>query len=917
MVPLELALQEWVCKIEIILLLEKDRDAVFFLLYQSLAYNSKDKSSNLKREDFMPKKATTPMMEQYHDIKKQYPDAFLFYRVGDFYELFEDDAVKGAQILELTLTHRSNKTKNPVPMAGVPHLAVDSYVNTLVEKGYKVALCEQLEDPRKAKGMVKRGIIQLVTPGTMIEQGPKEAKDSNYLTSVVTSPKGLGLAYSDLSTGEIYATHLKTFAAVTNELLSLRTREMVYNGQLSKQNKDFMHKANITVSAPTPLKGEHAEISYVEQSLHRPLEKAAVKQLVSYLLTTQKRSLAHLQIAKSYEVNQYLQMSHTVQNNLELLASAKTGKKMGSLFWILDKTHTAMGGRLLKQWLSRPLLSAVKINKRQEMVQALLDGYFTRENVIDALKGVYDLERLTGRIAFGNVNARELLQLSRSLKAVPVILDALKQSDSEVLQQFAKQIDPLKGVADLIARTLVKDPPLLTTEGGLIQDGVNPQLDRYRDAMNNGKKWLAEMETEERQKTGIENLKVGYNKVFGYYIQVSNGNKNKVPLDRYTRKQTLTNAERYITPELKEHENLILEAQTRSTDLEYDLFVKLREETKKYIPALQKLGNQLAALDVFAGLATVAEENNYCRPHFHTDSQKIEIKASRHPVVEKVMTAGSFIPNDVKMDADTDIFIITGPNMSGKSTYMRQVALIAIMAQIGSFVPADQADLPIFDQIFTRIGAADDLISGQSTFMVEMSEANEALQYASKRSLILFDEIGRGTATYDGMALAGAIVKYLHDKVGAKTFFATHYHELTQLAETLKHVKNIHVGATEENGKLVFLHKILPGAADQSYGIHVAQLAGLPQRVLREARKLLKKLEKQGSDFAPEAQQLSLFAPAPVEKTEPVTKPQSQLNSAQRDILKQLTNLYLADKTPLQIMQMVADWQKDLKDEDK
>lgn len=866
----------------------------------------------------MAKASTTPMMEQYYEIKKQYPDAFLFYRVGDFYELFEDDAIKGAQILELTLTHRSNKTKNPIPMAGVPHLAVDSYVNTLVEKGYKVALCEQLEDPRKAKGMVKRGIIQLVTPGTMMEQGPNEAKDSNYLTSVVTTKSGFGLAYSDLSTGEIYATHLKDFAAVSNELLSLRTREVVYNGQLTDENRNFMHKANITVSDPTPLEGEHAEISYVEQNLHKQVEKAAVRQLVSYLLTTQKRSLAHLQIAKSYEVNQYLQMSHTVQNNLELIASAKTGKKMGSLFWVLDKTHTAMGGRLLKQWLARPLLSVEKINARQEMVQALLDGYFTRENVIDALKGVYDLERLTGRIAFGNVNARELLQLSRSLQAVPVILDALTQSDSEVLKNFAAKIDPLKGVAELISTTLVKDPPLLTTEGGLIRDGVDQQLDRYRDAMNNGKKWLAQMEAEERQKTGIENLKVGYNKVFGYYIQVSNGNKSKVPLDRYTRKQTLTNAERYITPELKEHENLILEAQTRSTDLEYDLFVKLREEVKKYIPALQKLGNQLAALDVYAGFATVAEQNNYCRPTFHPDNQNINVVNGRHPVVEKVMTAGSYIPNDVKMDENTNVYLITGPNMSGKSTYMRQMALIAITAQIGSFVPADSADLPIFDQIFTRIGAADDLISGQSTFMVEMSEANEALQYATKRSLVLFDEIGRGTATYDGMALAGAIVKYLHDKVGAKTLFATHYHELTDMDQTLKQLKNIHVGATEENGKLIFLHKILPGPADQSYGIHVAQLAGLPNRVLREATKLLKRLEEQGSDFAPSSQQLSLFASTPEETESQTTAPAktTELSDAEKDILDDISNLYLADKTPLQIMQMVADWQKDLKDKD-
>lgn len=866
----------------------------------------------------MAKASTTPMMEQYYEIKKQYPDAFLFYRVGDFYELFEDDAVRGAQILELTLTHRSNKTKNPIPMAGVPHLAVDSYVNTLVEKGYKVALCEQLEDPRKAKGMVKRGIIQLVTPGTMMEQGPNEAKDSNYLTSVVTTKSGFGLAYSDLSTGEIYATHLKDFAAVSNELLSLRTREVVYNGQLTDENKDFMHKANITVSDPTPLEGEHAEISYVEQNLHRQAEKAAVRQLVSYLLTTQKRSLAHLQIAKSYEVNQYLQMSHTVQNNLELIASAKTGKKMGSLFWVLDKTHTAMGGRLLKQWLARPLLSVEEITARQEMVQALLDSYFTRENVIDALKGVYDLERLTGRIAFGNVNARELLQLSRSLQAVPVILDALTQSDSDVLKKFASKIDPLKGVAELISTTLVKDPPLLTTGGGLIRDGVDQQLDRYRDAMNNGKQWLAQMEADERQKTGIENLKVGYNKVFGYYIQVSNGNKDKVPLDRYTRKQTLTNAERYITPELKEHENLILEAQTRSTDLEYDLFVKLREEVKKYIPALQKLGNQLAALDVYAGFATVAEQNNYCRPTFHTDNQNINVVNGRHPVVEKVMTAGSYIPNDIKMDENTNVFLITGPNMSGKSTYMRQMALIAITAQIGSFIPADSADLPIFDQIFTRIGAADDLISGQSTFMVEMSEANEALQYATKRSLVLFDEIGRGTATYDGMALAGAIVKYLHDKVGAKTLFATHYHELTDMDQTLKQLKNIHVGATEENGKLIFLHKILPGPADQSYGIHVAQLAGLPHRVLREATKLLKRLEAQGSDFAPNSEQLSLFAPVPEEDEPQPTEPDkaTELTDSEKDVLDEISNLYLADKTPLQIMQMVADWQNDLKDKD-
>ena len=889
----------------------------FFLLTDSLAYN--DNSNAKEEEEQMAKANLTPMMEQYHEIKKQYPDAFLFYRVGDFYELFEDDAVKGAQILELTLTNRSNKSENPVPMAGVPHVAVDSYVDTLVEKGYKVALCEQLEDPKEAKGMVKRGIIQLVTPGTLMNDKPSEAKESNYLTSVVTTKNSFGLAYSDLSTGEIYTTHLKTFAAVLNELLSLRTREVVYNGHLSDHDSEFLHKANITVSEPAELTGNHAEVSYAQQNLTNEAEKEAVKQLVGYLLQTQRRSLAHLQIAQSYEVSQYLQMSHTVRDNLELTASAKTGKKMGSLFWVLDKTHTAMGGRLLKQWLARPLLSVNELTDRQEMVQALLDGYFTRENVIDSLKGVYDLERLTGRIAFGNVNAREILQLAHSLQAVPDILTSLASSDNPVLQDFAQKIDPLKGVAELISSTIVEQPPILTTEGGLIRDGVDSQLDRYRDAMNNGKKWLTEMEQTERQKTGIDNLKVGYNKVFGYYIQVTNSNKSKVPLDRYTRKQTLTNAERYITPELKEHENLILEAQTKSTELEYQLFVKLREEVKKDISALQKLGAQIAELDVFCSFAQVAEENNYCRPSFHTDNQDVKVVLGRHPVVEKVMKSGSYIPNDIKLANDTDIYLITGPNMSGKSTYMRQMALIAVMAQVGSFVPADSADLPIFDQIFTRIGAADDLISGQSTFMVEMTEANEALQNATKRSLVLFDEIGRGTATYDGMALAGAIVQYLHDEVGAKVLFATHFHELTALEQTLPRLKNIHVGATEENGKLIFLHKILLGPADQSYGIHVAQLAGLPRKVLRQATKLLNRLEAQGNDLGPSSAQLDLFSSATSDEGEnPVETADSEnkLTDKEKDVLDEISNLYLADQTPLQIMQLVENWQEDLKDED-
>lgn len=857
---------------------------------------------------------TTPMMKQYYDIKSQYPDAFLFYRVGDFYELFEDDAVKGAQILELTLTHRSNKSENPIPMAGVPHQAVDSYVNTLVEKGYKVALCEQLEDPKQAKGMVKRGIIQLVTPGTMMNEGPNGAKESNYLTSVFSTKSGFGLAYSDLSTGEIFTTHLKSFADVLNELLSLRTKEVVFEGSLSDSQKDVLKKSNITVSTPIQDQEKHAEVSYAIQKLSNQAEKDATKQLVIYLLVTQKRSLAHLQIAKSYEVSQYLQMSHVVQNNLELVASAKTGKKMGSIFWLLDKTNTAMGGRLLKQWLARPLLSISEIEKRQKIVQAMLDNYFTREGVKDALKGVYDLERLTGRIAFGSANARELLQLSRSLDAIPQIQSALFESGDEDLANFAEQIIDLSELAKKIKDTIVENPPILTTDGGLIREGINEQLDRYRDAMNNGKTWLAQLQAQERKATGIENLKIGYNKVFGYFIQVSKGNVAKVPEGRYIRKQTLTGSERYITPELKEHENLILEAENKSTDLEYQIFSDLREYIKTFIPKLQELGNTIASLDALTSFATVAEENNYCRPSFHQDSQEIKVVAGRHPVVEKVLADGNYIPNDIQMADDTSVFLITGPNMSGKSTYMRQMALIAVMAQVGSFVPATEAALPIFDQIFTRIGAADDLISGQSTFMVEMSEANEALQNATKRSLVLFDEIGRGTATYDGMALAGAIVKYLHDKVGAKTLFATHYHELTDMEKTLDHLKNIHVGATQENGKLIFLHKILPGPADQSYGIHVAQLAGLPNKVLREASKMLKRLEAQGANgLEPASLQLDLFS----EKNDSEeTTSDEAISDTEKQVIEDINNLYLADKTPLEVMQLVASWQQDLKDED-
>ena len=848
-------------------------------------------------------KSDTPMMQQYYKIKAEYPDAFLFYRVGDFCELFEEDAVRGAQILELTLTHRNKNVENPVPMAGVPHHAVQSYIDTLVEKGYKVAISEQLEDPKLAEGMVKRDVVQLITPGTIMDQRGAQAKANNYLTSVITTKHGFGLSYADLATGEVYATDLPDYEAVTNELLSLQTKEVVWSGSLTEKEMAHLKQANIVVSKPIETDEQQSEVSFVSQSLKQEAQIKATNQLIEYLLATQKRSLAHLQIAKSYQTSNYLQMSHTAKQNLELIRSNKTQKKSGSLFWLLDQTKTAMGGRLLKQWIDRPLISQKEIETRQQLVCALKNDYFTSANISDALSGVYDLERLTGRVAFGSVNGRELLQLARSIQQVPEILAALKKANDPVLQDFGAKIDPQTQIAEMISTALVDDPPVSIKDGGVIRRGYHEQLDRYYSAMTNGKQWLLELTTKEREATGISTLKIGFNKVFGYYIEVTNSNKDLVPTDRYERKQTLTNAERYITPELKEQESLILEAEAKSTELEYQLFVELREKIKKFIPQLQELARQISTLDVLVSFANLAEKNNYVQPEFVPEQNAIEVINGRHPVVEKVLFDADYIPNDVVMNEETEIFLITGPNMSGKSTYMRQLALIVVMAQIGSFVPADSAKLPIFDQIFTRIGAADDLISGQSTFMVEMDEANQALMHATKNSLILFDEIGRGTATYDGMALAGAIIKYLHDHVHAKTLFATHYHELTDLEETLPGLKNVHVGATKKDGKLIFLHKVLPGPADQSYGIHVAKLAGLPARVIKDASVMLKQLEKENiTQINPKAAQLDLFVEDPIDESV-------------KDVADQIKTLYLADKSPLEIMNLVNQWQQELTDE--
>lgn len=866
------------------------------------------------------------MMQQYMAIKKDYPDAFLFYRIGDFYELFYDDAIKGAQILELTLTSRSHNAVDPIPMCGMPHHAVQNYVDILIEKGYKVAICEQMEDPRLAKGMVKREVIQLITPGTVTDSNVNEAKSNNYLTALTKDDDDqFGFAYADLSTGELKTSHLGTVEAVVNEVVNLRSKEIVVDSSIDKEQQNQFEKLNIMVSHQNSVEVK-AELSYLTQNLEDQLEKATVDTLLTYITVTQKRSLAHLQKAVAYEPSYFLRMDHYSKYNLELTRSIRSGKKQGTLLWLLDETRTAMGGRLLKQWLDRPLIQKKEIESRQIKVGELLDHYFERSNLQEELVKVYDLERLAGRVAFGNVNGRDLIQLKTSLRQIPKIQHVLSELDSKVFGTMLAKLDPVEDIADLIDRSIVDEPPISVTEGNVIKDGYNEQLDKYRDAMTNGKKWMAQLEASERQVTGIRNLKVGYNKVFGYYIEITKANLSAVPEGRYERKQTLTNAERFITPALKEKESLILEAEEQSTTLEYKLFSQIREQIKQVIDRLQKLAKQVATLDVLQSFAVVSENYHFVKPTL-TKNHSIDIVGGRHPVVEKVMGRQSYVPNDVEMPKSTDILLITGPNMSGKSTYMRQLALTVVLAQMGCFVPAESASLPIFDQIFTRIGAADDLIAGQSTFMVEMQEANRAIQNATPQSLILFDEIGRGTATYDGMALAQAIIEFVHNHVHAKTLFSTHYHELTALDQTLNKLKNVHVGAVEKNGDLVFLHKMEDGPADKSYGIHVAKLAGMPENLLNRADNILKRLEIQNKDtdqvlVEKETQKSQSGQPKVDEKRKPASESEvdEQLALFQtvpadpqgEEILAQIRQTNLMAMTPMDVMNQLYKWQKKL-----
>ena len=882
----------------------------------------------------MAKPKITPMMAQYNEIKAQYPDAFLFYRLGDFYELFNDDAVVGSQLLELTLTQRNKNSADPIPMAGVPHHAAQNYIDILVDKGYKVAVVEQVENPAEAEGMVKREVVQLVTPGTRMKTSADAAKENNYLVGLSVAPLDCyGLAYTDLSTGEIKVTSLQGLNSVLNEISRLETKEVVTSDELPNDLQASLTTLGILVSKTKSQDETHAEIAYLTQQLQQTTPKDAANTLLQYLFDTQKRSLDHLQQATAYEVAQYLKMDRHSRANLELTVNLRTQQRSGTLLWLLDETKTAMGGRTLKQWLEQPLLDANILNQRYDKIGELVKEFFGRSALQEALQSVYDLERLAGRIAYGTANGRDLLQLRRSLQQVPEILSILDDLDPAIFGELRINLDPVSDIEILIGEAITDEPPISVTDGGVIRTGYHEQLDKYRDVMTNGKTWLAELEAHERQATGINSLKIGFNKVFGYYIEVTKANIAKLDADRYTRKQTLVNAERFITPELKEREQMILEAESKSSELEYQLFTSVRQTIKENIQRIQTLAAHLAQLDVLQALATVAERYHFVRPIL-TDEDVIDIQSGRHPVVEKVLGHQEYVANNVEMQAEDTILLITGPNMSGKSTYMRQLALIVVMAQIGSFVPATAATLPIFDQIFTRIGAADDLISGNSTFMVEMAEANTALQNATKHSLILFDELGRGTATYDGMALAQAIIEYVHEHTHAKTLFSTHYHELTALADELPELQNVHVGANEQDGELIFSHKVLSGPADQSYGINVAKLAGLPSSLITRAADILSHLEEQDvslktapmikTALADESVDLSvdeITQPAMAPVVKPATGDEGQLDlfalsesidPQTQQILEEMKQLNVATMTPLEALMKLNEWQQSM-----
>lgn len=870
----------------------------------------------------------TPMMEQYLKIKEKYKDAILFFRLGDFYEMFFEDAKIAARVLDIALTARNKGGGEKAPMAGVPYHSADSYIAKLIEQGFKVAICEQLEDPAEANGLVERDVIRVITPGTIIDSDILQDKENNYLAAIVIFQEMIGFSYIDISTGEFYVTELSlnNFDKLWDELDRIQPRELIRDDLLLNK-KDFQYFCERNKVLLNELKGinlkgaeelllDHFQINSLsiyglEES---PAALIAAGEVLSFVQETQKKTLKHINRLSFYNLNDYMLLDTATRRNLELTTSIQDNRKKGSLLAVLDKTLTSMGGRLLKKWINQPLIKKDLIEERLNAIEELKGNFLLLQAIRNNIDGIYDLERILSRITYGSANARDLTALSYSLEKLPALKNNLLLLSADFFSRLNRDFDTLEDIADLLAKAIVDEPPVSIREGGLIRDGYNEELDRLRAIMRNGRQWISNLQASERERTGINSLKVGYNKVFGYYIEVTRANLDKVPED-YTRKQTLANSERYITPALKEMENQILSAEERVNDLEYELFLEIRAFIEKNIERIRKIANIVALIDVISSLTLAAVENNYTKPLI-SEEIVIEIKEGRHPVVEKVVKE-KFVPNDTYLDQDYHRFlIITGPNMSGKSTYMRQVALIVLMAQIGSFVPASFAKIGLVDRIFTRIGASDSLSTGQSTFMVEMNEVANILNNASSRSLIILDEVGRGTSTYDGLSIAWAVSEYINNpgKIGARSLFATHYHELTRLEESFVGIKNFNVLVEESEAGIHFLHKIVPGKANESYGIEVAKLAGLPEEVIDKANGILKELESNNKELliAEEGNQdLDKQNQKKDNSRGQMALFEERNNRRQEEILEKLINKNLFNLTPIEAMNFLYQLQEE------
>ena len=875
----------------------------------------------------------TPMMKQYMQTKEEYKDCILFYRLGDFYEMFFDDALTASKELEITLTGKNCGLEERAPMCGIPYHAVDSYLNRLVSKGYKVAICEQVEDPKTAKGIVKREVIRVVTPGTNLDtQGLDETKN-NYIMCIVYMADRYGLSVADVTTGEYLVTELDSQTKLMDELYKFMPSEIVCNEAFYMSGLDLDDLKNRLHMAIYSLEAWYFDDALCRETLQEHFKVASLEgiglsdyecgmiasgALLKYLEETQKNSLSHMSRLTRYATGNYMVLDSATRRNLELVETLREKQKRGSLLWVLDKTKTAMGARTLRKYVEQPLIDKNSIVKRLDAVAELKDNAICREEIREYLNPVYDLERLVGKITYQSANPRDLIAFQSSLSMLPSVKCILKDMESDLLKEIYEELDPLEELCDLVGRAIQEEPPLAMKEGGIIKDGYNEEVDRLRKAKSEGKNWLADLETKEREKTGIKNLRIRYNKVFGYYLEVTNSFKDLVP-DYYTRKQTLANAERYIIPELKELEDTILGAEDKLCALEYELYCEVRNTIAAELTRIQRTAKAVAKLDVIASLALVAERNNYVRPKIN-EKGVIDIRDGRHPVVEKMIPNDMFIANDTYLDDKKQrISIITGPNMAGKSTYMRQAALIVLMAQLGSFVPASSANIGLVDRIFTRVGASDDLASGQSTFMVEMNEVANILRNATSKSLLILDEIGRGTSTFDGLSIAWAVVEYISNSklLGAKTLFATHYHELTELEGKISNVNNYCIAVKEKGDDIVFLRKIVKGGADKSYGIQVAKLAGVPDPVINRAKEIVEELVT--ADITGKVKDIAVQGSETKKKTQKkldeVDLTQFSLFDTVKDddVLNELKELDISHMTPMDAMNKLYQLQNKLR----